>query len=267
MPVNTSIQDQCSILIPSCDAYSDLWDPFFQVFRKFWPDCPFPVYLGCNRLRPSYPGVQAVPAEDGRIWSNQVKIQIAAVPTPYVLIMLEDFFLRRPVHTASLLACAQEWLTLRPHCLRLVRRPGPNTRLPGQSRFGVINPDAPYRVSTQGAIWNKDTLLALLHAGESIWEFELNGTRRSREFTDGFYGTWRDELPYDHHVVERGKWFRKEVRWCRKMGVACDTQRRPMMNRRETLGWKLGKARSLAADCVPYSARRVLRAWMGKAPI
>jgi len=38
----------CSILIPSCDKYSDLWRPFFTLFWRHWPDCPFPVYLGSN---------------------------------------------------------------------------------------------------------------------------------------------------------------------------------------------------------------------------
>jgi hypothetical protein len=37
-----------SVLVVSCDAYQDLWKPFFSCFFKFWPDCPFPVYLGAN---------------------------------------------------------------------------------------------------------------------------------------------------------------------------------------------------------------------------
>lgn len=258
---------ECSVLIPSCDAYSDLWDGFFHLFHKFWPDCPFPVYLGVNQLQPSYPGVINAPAGHGRLWSNRVQDQISSLPTPYVLLMLEDFFLRRPVPTASLLKCARDWLELDGHCLRLVRRPGPNTRLDGQPRIGILNRDAPYRVSTQAAIWKKSTLLGLMRPAESIWDFELHGTRRSWDYADGFYGVWRNQLPYGHHVVERGKWFPKEVRWCRRMGVACDTQTRPIMSSREIWTWKRQKAQSVVAGWLPYPARRRVRGWLGKVPV
>ena len=39
------IKNKFAILIVSCDKYSDLWDPFFKLFFKFWPDCPFNIYL------------------------------------------------------------------------------------------------------------------------------------------------------------------------------------------------------------------------------
>ena len=34
-----------AILILSCDKFSDLWKPFFDLFWKYWPDCPYNVYL------------------------------------------------------------------------------------------------------------------------------------------------------------------------------------------------------------------------------
>jgi hypothetical protein len=34
--------------ILSYDRNSDLWVNYFVLFNKFWPDCPFPVYLQTN---------------------------------------------------------------------------------------------------------------------------------------------------------------------------------------------------------------------------
>lgn len=46
-----------AVVVASCDAYADLWEPFFRLFRRYWPDCPYPVYLGSNfrtyRINPS----------------------------------------------------------------------------------------------------------------------------------------------------------------------------------------------------------------------
>ena len=34
-----------TILVTSCDKYSDLWIPFIKLFRKFWSDCPYKLVL------------------------------------------------------------------------------------------------------------------------------------------------------------------------------------------------------------------------------
>ncbi len=38
----------CAVLVMSCGAYRDLWTPFFTLFWRYWPDCPFEVYLGTD---------------------------------------------------------------------------------------------------------------------------------------------------------------------------------------------------------------------------
>ena len=35
----------CTLLVNSCDAYSDLWEPFFKMLGVHWPDCPYPIVL------------------------------------------------------------------------------------------------------------------------------------------------------------------------------------------------------------------------------
>lgn len=30
-----------TVLVNSCDAYEDLWFPYFEFFRLNWPDCPY----------------------------------------------------------------------------------------------------------------------------------------------------------------------------------------------------------------------------------
>ncbi|WYL98309.1 MAG: hypothetical protein HEQ19_00985 [Gloeotrichia echinulata CP02] len=39
------------ILIVSCDAYQDVWHPFFHCFFKNWTDCPYPIHLVSNTLK------------------------------------------------------------------------------------------------------------------------------------------------------------------------------------------------------------------------
>jgi hypothetical protein len=257
-----TVGDQCSVLIPSCDAYSDLWTPFITLFWRYWPDCPFPLYLGSNQQAFDqafdHPRVTTIQAGHGNNWTNRVREQVSTLTTPYVLLSLEDFFLRRPVNTMHVLSCFEALCVLKGNMLRLVRRPPPDLPVAGLPLIGRINPGAPYRVSTQATIWHRQTLLELMREGETIWQFELNGSRRSDSMGDGFYGVWRSLLPYDHHVVERGKWFRHEARRFERMGIGCDFSRRPSMTRWEMLRWSFYKARSCLLELLPWEQRQRL---------
>ena len=43
-----SERHQSAVLILSCDKYADIWTTFFAFFFKYWPDCPFTIYLASN---------------------------------------------------------------------------------------------------------------------------------------------------------------------------------------------------------------------------
>ena len=245
----------CAVLVPSCDAYSDLWTPFFSQFWRHWPDCPFPVFLGSNTQRYEDARVTTLLSNQGLNWTNRVREHLEQLRAPYVLMILEDFLMQSPIETSSILECLQAIESTGGHCVRLSPRPAPDDRVVGLPFLGAIRPGSPYRVSTQGAIWRRETLLALMRDGESIWQFELAGSRRSDVFLTGFFGAYRNLLTYRHHVVERGKWFRGAAAKFGALGIGADFTRRPVMSRSETVRWYLRKAKAVAFDLLPACAR------------
>ena len=248
----------CSILIPSCDAYSDLWKPFFSLFWRYWPDCSFEVFLGSNELIFGDPRIKTIPVGTDRNWTNSVVHQLNAIDTPYVLVCLEDFFFRETIQNVRVLEALQSLKKLNGHVMRLTPRPGPNLRVEGMKDVGILELGAPYRVSTQAAIWNRQSLLNLMRAGESIWEFESLGSERAESYSEGFYGVWDPVLKYGHHVVERGKWFRSEAKRFGRMNIGCDFSSRNTMSIKESLRWNFYKTRSLALDFLPWRSRKQL---------
>ena len=36
---------RCDVVILTCDSYSDIWEPFFKLKNKYWPDCKYDTYL------------------------------------------------------------------------------------------------------------------------------------------------------------------------------------------------------------------------------
>ena len=225
----------CALLIVSCDAYEDLWTPFLTLLKRHWGDCPFPVYLGAGKLHNDEEDVTVVRSDGGRDWSKCLRDYLGQIPHEYVLMMLDDFFLRKAVPTADVLYCLEFARNEKAVQVRLIPHPGPTDRLSGDDLIGECASGLPYRLSAQGAIWNRLKLFELLRVGESIWEFEHNGNARINERSHGFYCTWRAVLPYQgffgHHVVEKGKWIPQEKWIFGRKDIGCD------FRRRGTLAW------------------------------
>ncbi|MFZ5571246.1 MAG: hypothetical protein ACOZF0_12615 [Thermodesulfobacteriota bacterium] len=225
-----------SLLIMSCDKYADLWKPFFHLLFYYWPELPFPVYLLSNHR--IYPDGRVRPLAVGedRSWSHGLLAAIGKIDTPLVLCMLEDFFLQEPVDQEAISNCLRMMEETDAGMMRLVPNPRPDLPIDGYPEIGEIAISSPYRVSTQATLWRKSELHRVVKAGESIWEFEINGTERSRSFDNGYYCVWKGVMRYIH-VIERGKWFRRQARKYAAMGIGCDFSRRPVMTRKETLLW------------------------------
>ena len=252
----------CAVLISSCDAYSDLWRPFFTLLKQHWPDCAYRVYLGTGKDTFNDPCVTVLHSDGGRDWSKCMADYLDAISEEYVIVMLDDFFLRRDVDSRAVEACLRFAQDREATQVRLMPRPGPTDRIAGEKKVGSAKPGSPFRVSTQGAIWDRQKLRALLKPGESIWEFELHGNTRANAIPDGFYATWKPVLPYQgffaHHVVEKGKWLLHE-RWLwSRRNVGCDFTRRRTMNWAETLDYQSVMAIYHGLGFLPWRLKRAM---------
>jgi hypothetical protein len=249
---------EVTVVVCSCDAYSDLWRPFFTLLFRHWPDCPWKILLMSNEQHFRHPSVETANVGHLGSWSTELRAVLGSVHSSHVLLLLEDFFLRRAVDQACVASCFHKLAERDGNMLRLLPRPGPDQRLPGEHLFGSIASSAPYRVSTQSSIWRTSALESLLVDGESIWEFEVLGSRRSDPL-QGFYAVWRPLMPYLHHVVERGKWFRWEAARFSKMNIGCDFSRRAVLTRSQQFSWCVRKGIGLARETVPWRWRRRVR--------
>jgi hypothetical protein len=247
--VNRSSIVDCTVLVSSCDRYADLWDPYFYLLRLHWPDCPFPVALITESKHSPIPDVRPLCLGNGLDWSTLLLNALNSVDTPYVLLTLEDFFLRRSVDTAGVMSLYHEMRRKSLRMLRLIPRPGP-TNVMDNVEYGGIAVDAPFKVSTQAAFWHTETLRQLLVPGETAWQFEINGSLRSAEF-EGFVAVWKEVLPYHHHVIERGKWFPWDYWKFSRMNIGVDPSARSIMTAGETMKWIFRKI-------IPTFLRRIL---------
>jgi hypothetical protein len=229
----TTEQD-VAILVVSCDAYQDLWGPFFQFFFQYWPDCPYPVFLGSNSLRFDDGRVSAICVGPDTNYSSNLLAMLAQIKQEWVLIFVEDVFLTSVVATKRIKEfvafCQRDGGV---HLQLLQRRFNPHYLLAvsnQRSEEAIELPvDVPYRASLNVCLWNKSTLWEILRPGESAWEFERQGTVRSFKSSGRFLLVSENNpsppFLWIHGVIKR-KWTRAVVRFLRRQEYKVDyTQR------------------------------------------
>lgn len=115
-----------ALLVVSCDAYQDLWGPFFTLLFRYWPDCPYRVFLGSNDA--IYPDRRVAPLAIGedRNWSSNLLKMLELIPSDGVLLLQEDFLIDRPVQTERITQLIGYAEVKQAACLRLMPIPGPD---------------------------------------------------------------------------------------------------------------------------------------------
>ena len=210
------MNNDCTVLVTSCDAYRDVEAPFLKLFRKYWPDCPFELVLLTETPRNGEAESVPLPFDrtlftgKGKTWSQMLVEALDQIETPYVLMLMNDYFLVSPVDTAQILR-----------------------RLDEAKEKGALNyrlcPDPPravkntaYSVSCKAGIWNRQFLRALAAKTKSAWEFERYGSFMFDESDlRPLLVTEKLEFPFQD-VVHKGYWEPWGVALLKREGIAYD---------------------------------------------
>jgi hypothetical protein len=203
-----------AILIVSCDKYSDLWPIFFGCFFKNWPDCPYNIYLVSNYKVFADRRVETLLVGEDIDYSSSLIKAVTMLDYEYIFPMVEDYFVSNKVSTANIEEYFGELVQSRASYLKMVRS-YPLSYEENDSRIGYVSNNVKYRVSVSAAIWNREMLLKFLVPGESAWDIERHGAKRSDDLEINvmairFSSKFADPFDYVHGVVG-GKWFWEAV--------------------------------------------------------
>ena len=217
--------DNCELfplVLSSCDKCSDLWQPFFMLLKKYWPQMDERIYLCTETKRCHFDGLDIcsplnMPA--GSTWSENLIKLLQYVKEDYLVFMLDDFWLKAPVNIQLLERCQQimrtnadvGFICLVPQLEPSVENPL-SEEFPGLIEYGR---QTPYRVTTQAGLWRKDYLQRILLSHESAWWFEMFGSKRSRRMPWRSFVVQTPVFRYDDggvlyrgcYVSEYAKWF------------------------------------------------------------
>lgn len=240
---NCNFNGRLSILVSTCDAYADLWEPFFLMLKKYLP-LEIPIYLNTESKSIQMEGLDIRcihPPERFRDcpYGKRMILALRQIQTDYVLMMLDDFFLRKTVDT-DIFSRIIKWMDEDKDIVcfnseaTAVYADWELNKYPGFRRFP---PGNNYTLNMQAAIWRTKSLIKYWRPDISPWEWELLvNTMTTKYPKDKFYcaSTWGDSyMDYGHYAtgdlwgVVRGKWFFPDVKpFFEKEGITADLSRR-----------------------------------------
>jgi hypothetical protein len=256
MPELTDFQSSVAILVSSCDAFFDAWKPFTAFLKKFWPDCPFQVFLLTNQLQVRSPSIRPIAVGPDRGWASNLLAALPQIAHDYLLYLQEDYFLTAAVQTSQLAQdfCGAIESDAAALCFRARSRPDPGFQALND-RFGVVPLDSDGRTRSQVTLWKKEALQSILREGETAWDFEARGSARTQRMRILSYRRRENTpIPYLMSAISRGLWMPEAIELCRNHGVAIDPFFRPVS---ADQGWRRRLRRSLGR-------RRLKRALRGQ---
>ena len=215
----------CTVLVCSCDKYNDVEKPFIALWRKFWPDCPFETVLLSETIATE--GFdRAILTGRGKTWCKMLAEALEKIESPYVLMLMNDYFLSEPVDTARFLLRLNEAKQYDSASLRLNPLP-PGERIVDGSDLLEMPKNKAYCVTCQTSIWNRKFLLGLARRNKSAWEFERYGSFMVGDEKRPLLVTQTKEFPFVD-AVHKGYWEKFGLDVCRANGIETDNAARTL---------------------------------------
>lgn len=216
-----------TILVNSCDKNSDLWEVFFKVLQKQWPNCPYRIILNTETKTYSFDGfnieclcVASRKTEEelgSYAWSDRVKDNLKHIDTKYTLFLLEDFYFESSVQNDLVENLLDRLDTVKQFGALYLMEVSANYPSYYDKKVGLykIHKYVNFKANATAAIWNTSFLKKVLKNGESPWDLEQKGTKRVLHSNRKFYAQSNKykqeevekvfELDFSKQVAQ-GKW-------------------------------------------------------------
>jgi len=221
------MNDDCTILVASCDKYSDLLGPFVRLFKKYWPDCPFELML-VTETDPQVAGFSRVLAcGKGLDWAERERRALKEIATPYVMMLCDDYYLSEPVDTKQMLMRLGQMKRFNAANLRLIPNPTPTKSNSKPFAEGLLEyrKNTAYCIATQSGFWELGFLRKLAEGKTSIWDFERYGSFEVGDEPRPLLVTPTKEFPF-LDAVHKGCWETWGVQCLKDNGIDYDFARR-----------------------------------------
>lgn len=209
-----------AVVMITCNKFNQAWDPFFTLFKKYWNDCPYKVYMITDYGKYEDELVNNITLGKDYKFSSNLKIGLQQIPENKIVYFQEDYFFTDKFDTERIKNYNSYINKYDISCIRLCPCPAGTKPWDVDDSLGIIEFGADYRISTQTAIWDKKFLNSLLIDGETGGDFEILGTRRTGA-DKLLLSVWREQTPTPYFItgLVRGVWLDGAIKLLEENGI------------------------------------------------
>lgn len=214
------MNSKLTVLISSCDAFSDLWDAHLAFYHQNWEmkECRT-VLVTDKPTDRAFDDVDIIVAEEGMDFPLRIKYALDSIKTPYVLLTLDDYFLISKSKRDDISTLLHYAETDKIDYLQLYDRRKINPKK--YEKIGVlhdINLSDKYAVNLYPAIWSVEFLRKTVKDNVSPWLYEpsLTKTAKEEDAICRFSHTGTFEML---DVIRKGKVLHKAKKYLKKRNV------------------------------------------------
>jgi hypothetical protein len=173
-----------SLLVSSCDLYSDLWLPHSRFLELNWEHLNIRTILLTDKETQFKIKNMEIISISSNNYSKRLIECLKYINTKYVLFSLDDYFLINKVNEKDLSEFLNFMSLNNVKYLRLFKIPNSNKIYSKNNNTFIIDLKNDYDINFYPAIWEKEYLISLIDNFENIWDLESSLTQKARKLNE-----------------------------------------------------------------------------------
>lgn len=240
------MKENCAIIIAAKDSYADTWPAFFELFFKYWSDCPFDIYMLTEGITFEDKRVKSIvlPTSNDiawdKQWASRMKKVLQISEAQYFIMFHTDYFLSKKVDTQKIIDIFHI-LKNNPEVgfIRLFPDPPAFSDWKNHKEIGIIKKSDKFSISLQASLWRSDFFLKILRDGWGPADLETKGGLESHLLPELFLGT-KKNFPAISYIngIKKGRLQYETVKLFKREGLSLN-YKKPIESRLSFLLRKL----------------------------
>ena len=220
-----------SLLISTCDNYSDLWDAHISLLKKNWKGEMWKVFLVTDKeTSKEYEGINIIVAGEDKDFPMRIKYAAEVIKTDYILLTLDDYFVINEIDSQKLDYLVQRAESETIDYLKLYDRRKTNpSKYESIEKLNGIDLSKKYAITLYPAIWERSFLFNSVTTDMSPWTYEPSLTKYATESNANCMFSYAGAFDI-LDVVRKGRILRNADKFFKKNGILIGD--RPLMQRR-----------------------------------
>lgn len=244
-----------AVFVSSSDNYSDIWDLFFDLFYKYWPEYNGKIYLQTQEKEYKHPHLNIICTHVGKLkyFGQTLRAGLDKIPEENILFIMIDYIFMGKVNNAKVMEYYHFFTSHEVDTLRLIEERFDHYKETSNPEIKQCFPPAPNRFfSYQIGFWKKNMLKEMALPHENPWSSEWYGDKRAHIIPLKLYSIQKGITPpilYDSRgCLHRGKWLDNAVSFLQSIHYPINFEQRgyytneyQTLKTRIKLSWMLKK--------------------------